>query len=673
MKRILLIIVLLLLVGLAGAAQVLRPMSVANALRGTNGLLSIRPSTNQTTLVLGEETAGDTDARIATHAASWGATNNTDIFDAIGGGQWKLVSAGGSSSPPSTNSGTVVSVGGTYGAQVNIASTAEIAAALVGTNGNLTLVDGSIGTNRLSAAAFAALINRTNHTGNIGWSVVTGTPTTRSGYGITDAQPIDADLTSLAGVTWANGDFAWYDGTKLTNFLSTSAGRSLLSAASSSAARSTLGLVIGTDVQAYDADLLNLAGVPWANGDFAWFDGAKMTNFASTATGRSILSSASASAVRTLLNLVVGTDVQAFDSDLSATAGLTGTGLISRTGSGTQATRTVTGTSGRLTVTNGDGVSGNPTLDIDTNSLSASINAGAPNGAGSFLHWSRLVGVPAGFSDGTDDGAGSSPTTTRGDFIVRGASNDVRLAVGKLASFMSSDGLDPFWSTPSRMFQFFDEMIYVAVPTVSGGTVAGTTANGSGAGATLMASEAGETGIIQLNTGSTSTGNNRYQIGGNSANSVLFGSATHFAAARVKIPTASSATDRFSFRFGYYDTTSGNAVDGAYFDVTDNINSGNWVLKNYSNSTATTNATAVASVAGSWATLLVLVDSAASAAQYYVDGTLAGTVTGGLPTGAGRETRVTAIIEKTGGTAGTNSASVQLGFVWTGTIYPAER
>ncbi len=98
MKRILLIIVLLLLVGLAGAAQVLRPMSVANALRGTNGLLSIRPSTNQTTLVLGEETAGDTDARIATHAASWGATNNTDIFDAVGGGQWKLASIGGGSS-----------------------------------------------------------------------------------------------------------------------------------------------------------------------------------------------------------------------------------------------------------------------------------------------------------------------------------------------------------------------------------------------------------------------------------------------------------------------------------------------------------------------------------------------------------------------------------------------
>lgn len=352
MKRVA-IAILFLIAGLLVAAQSLRPVSVVNSLYGTNGLLALRPVTNQTVVVLGNNAANDASPRIATHGASWGSTNTTDIFDAVGGGQWKLASIGGGSSPPSTNSGTVVSVGGTYGAQVNIASTAEIAAALVGTNGNLTLVDGSIGTNRLSAAAFAALINRTNHTGNIGWSVVTGTPTTRSGYGITDAQPLDADMTSLAGVTWANGDFAWYDGTKLTNFLSTS-------------------------------------------------------------TGRSLLSAASASAVRTLLNLVAGTDVQAFDADLSATAGLTGTGLMTRTGSGTQATRTITGTSGRLTVSNGDGVSANPTLDIDTNSLSASINAGAPNGAGSFIHWSRLVGVPVGFADGSDDGSGGGSAVSVG-------------------------------------------------------------------------------------------------------------------------------------------------------------------------------------------------------------------------------------------------------------------
>jgi hypothetical protein len=38
--------------------------------------------------------------------------------------------------------------------------------------------------------------------------------------------------------------------------------------------------------------------------------------------------------------------------------------------------------------------------------LNDSINAGVPNGAGSKVHWSQLLGVPAGFTDGTDDGGG---------------------------------------------------------------------------------------------------------------------------------------------------------------------------------------------------------------------------------------------------------------------------
>lgn len=50
--------------------------------------------------------------------------------------------------------------------------------------------------------------------------------------------------------------------------------------------------------------------------------------------------------------------------------------------------------------------------------LKTSINSGIPNGSGATVHWSQLTGVPAGFADGTDDGAGGgvaagdSPTWT---------------------------------------------------------------------------------------------------------------------------------------------------------------------------------------------------------------------------------------------------------------------
>ena len=58
------------------------------------------------------------------------------------------------------------------------------------------------------------------------------------------------------------------------------------------------------------------------------------------------------------------TDAQSLDADLTAIAGLSATGLVARTGAGTAATRTIIGTANQVTVTNGDGISGDPTLAL---------------------------------------------------------------------------------------------------------------------------------------------------------------------------------------------------------------------------------------------------------------------------------------------------------------------
>jgi hypothetical protein len=71
----------------------------------------------------------------------------------------------------------------------------------------------------------------------------------------------------------------------------------------------------------------------------------------------------------TLTESAIATDAevaagyQPLDSDLTAVAGLASSGLIARTGSGTVAARTITGDS-EIAVSNGSGVSGNPTLSI---------------------------------------------------------------------------------------------------------------------------------------------------------------------------------------------------------------------------------------------------------------------------------------------------------------------
>lgn len=64
--------------------------------------------------------------------------------------------------------------------------------------------------------------------------------------------------------------------------------------------------------------------------------------------------------------LTSNTNIQPIDSDLSAVAGLSSNGVVVRTGTGTMSARTITGTSGQVTVTNGDGVSGSPTLSSPT-------------------------------------------------------------------------------------------------------------------------------------------------------------------------------------------------------------------------------------------------------------------------------------------------------------------
>lgn len=161
----------------------------------------------------------------------------------------------------------------------------------------------------------------------------------------TNVQAYDAELAALAGTTSAADKLPYYTGAGTASTADfTSFGRSLVDDADAATARTTLGLVIGTNVQAQDAELAAIAGLTSASDKLPYFTGSGTAALADfTSFGRSLVDDADASAARTTLGLVIGTNVQAQDAELAALAGLTSAAdaLPYFTGSGTAATTTL--------------------------------------------------------------------------------------------------------------------------------------------------------------------------------------------------------------------------------------------------------------------------------------------------------------------------------------------
>ena len=354
---------------------------------------------------------------------------------------------------------------------------------------NAGTIDGTpIGGSSASSGAFTSLAAATFSLsgdqvqvseGGTGASTAAGARTNLGVVIGTDVQAYNSTLASVAAGTYTGDDSITTVGTITTgvwNGTDVAVADGGTGSSTAAGARTNLGLAIGTDVQAYDADLTALGGLAKTDGNFIVGDGTTWVA-ESGATARSSLGlgslatsstvsndnwsgadlavanggtgASTAADARTNLGVVIGTDVQAYNSTLAAVAGGTYTGDDSITTVGTITTGVWNGTD----IAVADGGTGASTANAGFNNLAPAQTGNS----GKFL---------------TTDGTDTSWATV----------DALPSQTGNSGKYLTTDGTDPSWATLDTDANSTTKGLYEMANTISANYTIGTNNNAMSAG-----------------------------------------------------------------------------------------------------------------------------------------------------------------------------------------------
>lgn len=182
------------------------------------------------------------------------------------------------------------------------------------------------------------------------------------------------------------------------------------------------------DISISDPELNALAATDSSEDMVPYYTGVGTADVTSlTPYARTLIDDIDSSTARETLEVVIGTDVQAHDNTLDSLSS-SSSGMIAKTAPGDITPRTITGTANEITLTNGNGVFGDPTVSLPSSlTFTGKTITGGTYNSPSISTPTGITKSDVGLSnvDNTSDATKNSATATLTNKSISGSSNTI--------------------------------------------------------------------------------------------------------------------------------------------------------------------------------------------------------------------------------------------------------